>query len=1683
MADEKALIDQYNKAVNAFNTQRYADCRAELQKLINIGEKFKPGDPEYNRAVDLLKRARAMQPQTYEASAQHEQRAAQDSLAKANASEAVRALKQAIADMSEWGNQPGKKDEAQQRLAQMTARLSVAELLQAVLDGKAPDTKLLAAAPTAKHLSSSAATFSLPRLDQPKLLSSSDYADDGVLVIHLMSLNHPDSLVVATLGTLRKRLGSKGLNVVTVVTDGDVTPEKLAVFIKEQSVDWPVALDDLGEFRAHYVRGNYYLPSFVVVGRDRQVRWISLNHPEDSCAGLCRAVEEENARKPEKRPRGPVPFYQAAEEFSSTPLTPGSPAALRFGQRPALIVVTQASDRGDYLKALATIAAQYRDKLDVFAVADGEGDEALRTFAKDNPFPIVKPRSALPACYGPSDRFRLVLISPRGNVLKVLTLSNSAHYLSVFERYAALLTTPSALPAELSATPRPNIANRMNGGNVESASDAAAGDAAALIDGKTGHKDWEAAEGSSPEIVLSFRGGQGASFDRIWLDNQSRIRDVEFLASTNSLQGTFRSLGQFRLEDRHGVQAFAFTAATAKYLKVRLLNSYEAKERFALGEIGVEEAGAASARTWKNGFQDEFAQGRLSYWQQVDVGEIRPAPVWKIESGKLLQPHSPLIEGFDHRCTALLHAYRAEGDFRFQAKVTKPNGQAAGLIFGFQDWDNFDCVLMLEAQVLFGKFEGNSIRLERRRGGKAQMLSIHGESFDRSKQVQLEVIGRGNQLVVKAQDRVIMTVATEEPLLRGRVGLFTAGASDCKFEGVRLTPQSGSGEPTAEINPLSTAAGATIVWLSGQGNEHEPQAWAANLLRDPVFSAPGAWITSRKAGQPPEVVFAFRDARTVTIEEVAFVLPTGGNPRDRARRVEVLVARDCPLKVENFQSAGVFELADKPGPQSFRLAKPQIGRFLMVRLLENNGGDKFALARVTVRQGAQPKIDVAAAERSEIERSFVQPAAEVEKERHDTLEQATSLTDGREMEAIIRPGEVDMFRLPDPPAKKGRATLRLQMAALPWLRINATVLDASGKSLDPPLAKPEVGQLVRQTRPGQPPPRFVRVEMPRAAISAVLDNSGSMAGRENDVRTALKHFLDGVSGLEEIEVLRFASEVTLLAPFTNDPKKLAPIPNQIHMNGATALYQAMLKAMEDLAKRDGNRAIFLLSDGMNTIPGEDFSDLCRRLRAQPLPIYVVGVGWDLYEYDGASGNTCADLLRNLALMTGGQFFYAPTSGELEALYRQIASEMRGATRYRLLAHWEVVEQHVELATTRSGAAVMRPYSGGILPSFPELAALRTPRPPKPMPYWAGSPPAGAELQDVAIKARSFQARPLPLPALMELAAAPGRDVVPTAAILPLPVIPELAAMTFAAPAQPLPLGPLPEFGRLAITYVPGADSEPLPPAVRPALELILDCSGSMEDEVAGVKKYIAARRVLTDVLKGLPDEAIVGFRVFGRMAFWDPSKESMPALTDKRFDTDTELIVGIAPLSMERRKAFQDWINYLTPKGETPLVYSLLKARKDFPESWKGPKTVVLISDGMETRGGKLADVEKAYAGDDLGLIIHVVGFDVQEEKEQEFLKAVARIGRGRFFNAKNADQLGEAVTKSLQGAAFDVRGEDGKPAGAGIVNGPALDLESGSYTVRILATKAEAMRVRIGGGKTVSIKLTHEGKLALPVP
>jgi Mg-chelatase subunit ChlD len=256
----------------------------------------------------------------------------------------------------------------------------------------------------------------------------------------------------------------------------------------------------------------------------------------------------------------------------------------------------------------------------------------------------------------------------------------------------------------------------------------------------------------------------------------------------------------------------------------------------------------------------------------------------------------------------------------------------------------------------------------------------------------------------------------------------------------------------------------------------------------------------------------------------------------------------------------------------------------------------------------------------------------------------------------------------------------------------------------------------------------------------------------------------------------------------------------------------------------------------------------------------------------------------------------------------------------------------------------------------------------------------------------------------------------------------------------------------------------------PAVELILDCSGSMKEPVEGRQKMAVAREVITEVLAALPAEMQVGLRLYGHKQ--PPQK------------TDTDLVVPIGPLDPARRKTIQGWIDRARPIGWTPMVHSLLQAKGDFPTTGKGPRTVVLVSDGEETGGGKVSDVEAAYAGSGIDVVIHVVGFDVQGiPLAEQQMREIARVGKGRYYAARGTRELAAALREALPSPGVEVLDASGKVVARAAFNGDPVELKPGSYRVRLAGTATEPLEVTLPEGEEVSVRADESGRLSSVPP
>lgn len=217
------------------------------------------------------------------------------------------------------------------------------------------------------------------------------------------------------------------------------------------------------------------------------------------------------------------------------------------------------------------------------------------------------------------------------------------------------------------------------------------------------------------------------------------------------------------------------------------------------------------------------------------------------------------------------------------------------------------------------------------------------------------------------------------------------------------------------------------------------------------------------------------------------------------------------------------------------------------------------------------------------------------------------------------------------------------------------------------------------------------------------------------------------------------------------------------------------------------------------------------------------------------------------------------------------------------------------------------------------------------------------------------------------------------------------------------------------------------------LLLMLDASGSMKaKDPSGLTKIAAAKRALTSVVTGLPDDAQVGLRVYGA---------TQPGGTPTRAAcADTQLVHPVTTLD---KPGLTKAINSFAAKGETPIAHSLTQALKDLGPT--GKRNIVLVSDGEESCVPDPCPTVTTLVAAGVDLQIDTVGFGVNAKARKQ-LQCIADAGHGTYYDARDSAALSASLTKLSQRALrpFTV---DGIPVTATEDAAQAPVIRPGRYT------------------------------------
>ena len=212
----------------------------------------------------------------------------------------------------------------------------------------------------------------------------------------------------------------------------------------------------------------------------------------------------------------------------------------------------------------------------------------------------------------------------------------------------------------------------------------------------------------------------------------------------------------------------------------------------------------------------------------------------------------------------------------------------------------------------------------------------------------------------------------------------------------------------------------------------------------------------------------------------------------------------------------------------------------------------------------------------------------------------------------------------------------------------------------------------------------------------------------------------------------------------------------------------------------------------------------------------------------------------------------------------------------------------------------------------------------------------------------------------------------------------------------------------------------------------------MNTKLGDGNRWQTALKALEEVVDTLPEDLNVGLRVYGHRY---PSKSAQTC-------QDTELIVPLAKLDREK---ILNTAAGLKPRGETPLIRSILKSVGDLKAAGGG--SVILITDGEESCQGDAKAAAREIKKSGVNVTLSIVGFTLTGKAVEKELGTLAGSTGGRYYGAQDGAQLARAVKlAALQRLPYDILDASGKVLASGQTSELSRELPPGSYRIRVAA-------------------------------
>ena len=185
------------------------------------------------------------------------------------------------------------------------------------------------------------------------------------------------------------------------------------------------------------------------------------------------------------------------------------------------------------------------------------------------------------------------------------------------------------------------------------------------------------------------------------------------------------------------------------------------------------------------------------------------------------------------------------------------------------------------------------------------------------------------------------------------------------------------------------------------------------------------------------------------------------------------------------------------------------------------------------------------------------------------------------------------------------------------------------------------------------------------SIALAIDTSLSTRHDLPLEQAAAKRFAKAIlRPVDALSVFGFSETVLQSTPYTPELRRIEEGIDHIRLGAATALFDAVYLASRSLDRRQGRKVMVLITDGGDTISKIDYKEAVRAAEEAEALVYSIIV----VPIENSAGRETGGehALIQLSEDTGGKYYYATSTPQLDDAFRQISDELR--TQY-LLAYY------------------------------------------------------------------------------------------------------------------------------------------------------------------------------------------------------------------------------------------------------------------------------------------------------------------------------------------------------------------------------------------------------------------------------